>query len=181
MNKKLLFQIIFVLCCAFVWMSSSEGRATDKDEGSTGAPGESSTCASGYCHGSGGAISVSLSMEVLDMNSNPVSQYEPGETYRIAVSINHIGGNSPSAFGFQLVALADADNQSTESFSNPASNVQIATANSTGRTYAEHNGPSDTNVFMVDWTAPAAGTGSVTFYSAGNGVNGDDNVIRGWS
>ncbi len=173
MKRNLLLQLLIIGIGAFIWMSHSAGRAADKNQGNTGAPGDATaTCGSSGCH-AGSSITVDLDIAVMDGNSNMVSNYVPGETYTVRVTVNQTGGNNPAAFGYQLVALTDSDNQSTESFSNPASNVQIANATSTGRTYAEHNGPSNTNTFDVEWTAPAAGSGSVTFYSAGNGVNGN--------
>ncbi len=155
-------------------MSHSEGRAADKGQGNTGAPGDaSSTCSANNCHGSS-SISVEMSIEVRDMNGTVVSTVNKGETYNVKVSVNHTGGSTPAGYGFQLVALDDA-NVSTNSFSNPSSNTQIASANN-GRQYAEQDGVSSTNEFTVDWTAPASTTStSISFYSAGNGVNGNGN------
>ncbi len=48
-------------------------------------------------------------------------------------------------------------------------NYKIATIPN-GRTYAEHDNVSTPNIFNVVWTAPAAGTGNVT-YAAGNAVD----------
>ncbi len=60
-------------------------------------------------------------------------------------------------------------------FNGPHSpNVRIATASSTGRSYAEHNGMSNTNVFTATWIAPATGSGVATIYAAGNAVNGNN-------
>lgn len=173
MKRKLLFKLVILTFGAFLWMSHSGGRAADKNQGSTGAPGDGTSCSASSCHGST-AIVVDLSIAVTDANSDPVTEYVGGETYSVRVTVNHSGGATPAAFGFQLVALTDSDDESTESFANPASNVQIATASTTGRMYAEHNGPSSgNNSFTVDWTAPASGAGTVTFYAAGNGVNND--------
>lgn len=173
MKSNLLIKFIVIAIAAFVWMSHSDGRAADKNQGNTGAPGDASvTCGASNCHGSN-SISVSLEITVMDTDGSQVTEYSADKTYDIQVKVNHTGGNTPAAYGFQLVALTDDDNESTESFSSPAANVQLATANSTGRLYAEHNNPSSSNTFNLKWTAPAAGQGSVTFYAAGNGVNGN--------
>ena len=154
MKKSLLIKFIFIAIGAFIWMSHSGGRAADKNQGNTGAPGDASvTCGASNCHG-GNSTSVDLDITVTDSDGNEVSGYLPNQTYTIRVGINHTGGTAPVAYGFQLVALTDSNNQSTESFSNPSSNVQLATANSTGRLYAEHNGPSSSSTFDVQWTAP---------------------------
>ena len=173
MKKNLLIKFMIIAIGAFIWMSSSGGRADDANQGNTGAPGDAgTTCASSNCHGST-AILVDLDIAVIDGDGNEVTSYVENQTYTARVTINHTGGGAPAAFGFQLVSLTDSDNQDIASFANPASNVKIATASSTGRQYAEHNGPSGSNVFEVDWTAPSTGSGQVTFYAAGNGVNGN--------
>jgi hypothetical protein len=94
--------------------------------------------------------------------------------YTARVSIAAAGAGL-SGYGFQMIALRDTGNIDLDGFSdiNP-NNYKIATINN-GRTYAEHANVSSSNTFNVRWTAPAAGTGSVTFYAAGNAVNGNGN------
>lgn len=151
---------------AFVFSSSSGGRASAAGSGNTGAPGESTTCVT--CHG-GGNFNVGLSINIYNQGTiTPITTYSPGQTYSMEVTISNSG--LPGGFGFQMVAL-NASNSNAGSWLSPSSNTQIATLGN-GRSYAEHNGISGTNTFMVDWTAPTTGTGSVTFYSAGNAVNG---------
>ena len=48
----------------------------------------------------------------------------------------------------------------------------------TGRSYAEQNGTSSSNEFMVKWTAPEVDSGSVTFYACGNGVDGNGSTTN---
>ena len=96
-----------------------------------------------------------------------------GSAYKARVTVVKAAG-APAAYGFQMIALKDAGNVEHKGFSAPGANVQLATTNSNGRQYAEHKGPSATNVFEMTWTAPASGSGSVTFYAAGNGVNSNN-------
>ncbi|MGK0387574.1 MAG: hypothetical protein ACI94Y_000300 [Maribacter sp.] len=173
MKKNLLIKLTFIAIGAFVWMSHSGGRAAAQNQGNTGAPGDAAiTCATSNCHGNS-AISVNLDITIIAFDGSELPRYLPGLEHTIRVTVNHTGGNTPAAYGFQLVALTDSDNQETGSFFDPASNVQIATASSTGREYAEHDGPSSSNTFEVKWTAPLEGNGNVTLYAAGNGVNGN--------
>lgn len=170
--KIQLLYTFFALCLgAFVLSSSSGGRAAAASpEGNTGAPGDPGfsgrTCVT--CHGGNGSIQVSIDLQVKNLTGAPVTGYIPGETYQVEVTINPAVGN-PFAYGFQLVCEVDEDNSSTNSWSNPSSNANIVTLQ--GRDYAEHFQPSVTNQFSVEWTAPEAGTGDVTFYAGGNGVN----------
>lgn len=170
MKRKLLLKLLILSFGAFIWMSHSGGRAADKNQGSTGAPGDGNTCSASSCHGNT-VTDVDLVITFFTQNFVEVSEYVGGETYKIRVEVNHVSGALPEAFGFQMVALIDSNNQSTDSFSGPGSNVQIATASSTGRQYAEQTEASTSNTFFVEWTAPAAGSGDITFYAAGNGVD----------
>lgn len=155
-------------------MSNRNGRAASQNSGNTGAPGDETiagaprTCVN--CHGSS-AITASLQLTLLNAAGQPVTTYTPGQMYTARLTIT-ASGTGLSGYGFQMIALRNANNGDTDGFSDPSNtnNFKIATI-SNGRTYAEHAGISNSNVFEVLWQAPVAGTGSVTFYASGNGVN----------
>ncbi len=170
MKKNLLITLSIVITALF-FMSNSGGRASATNSGNTGAPGDASGTCIG-CHG-GGGITTDLGIQVMDPNGAIVSSYVPGVVYDVMVTMNVTSG-SASGYGFQMVSLMDAMDTDVAAFSNPGSNTQIATAG--GRQYAEHNGTSSSNTFSVKWTAPATGSGSVTFYASGNAVNGNGNI-----
>ena len=182
MKFKFIYTFFTLILCSVLFIASKDGRAFDQGKGNTGAPGDETnsngtakTCQS--CHNTSTAIQVTLDIEVMDDTGSPVTEYIPEQTYDVKVTVNSEGDQTPSAYGFQLLCLdaplgQNGDNR--DAFNNAASNVRIATASSNGRQYAEHKGPSDENVFMVEWTAPEVGTGTVTFYSCGNGVNLND-------
>ncbi len=183
MKFKFIYTLLSLSLLAFIFMSHEAGRAADQGEGNTGAPGDQTfggnprTCIS--CHGGDGSIQTVISIVVLDETDTPITEYIPGQTYRVRVSHDVAVGN-PVGYGFQALCLTaplDQEGDDAAGFSNPASNVQIAVADN-GRQYAEQNGMSDSEVFEVDWTAPIAGTGTVTFYTCGNAVN-DDNTNSG--
>ncbi len=175
MKLNFIYTLFIAALGAFIFLGNADGRATQANQGNTGAPGDevsggvARTCQT--CHSSG-SIGVTLDLSVFDESGTAVTEYLPGQTYDVSVSINHVSGPTPAGYGFQMVSLFDADNSDVAAWSDPSSNTQIATASANGRSYAEHNGTSSTNVFTVKWTAPEAGNGSVTFYSCGNGVNG---------
>lgn len=164
---------------AFLSLASSGGRAGAQNWGNTGAPGdqmlgtEPRTCIS--CHGTAAAVQMEIALEIKDADGNVLNdgEYAPGETYSMTVSLNAAAG-SPSGFGFQMLCLNAATDQNgpeSSNYSNPGTNVQIATASNTARTYAEQSSTSPNSDFTVDWTAPEMGAGVVTFYVCGNGVN----------
>lgn len=178
MKFRNLYITAILLFAAYIFMGHSLGRADSRNWGNTGAPGDetlsngtSRTCIT--CHG-GNTIAVDLNIGITNLDGSPLEndEYIPGTTYNMSVTIDATTG-SPSAYGFQMVALSDIDQAEINTWDNPSSNVEIAFASNTGRTYVEQNVPSSSNVFTMDWTAPEAGRGDITFYSCGNGVNGN--------
>jgi hypothetical protein len=182
MKFKFIYTLFTLLVCSVLFIASKDGRAFDQGKGNTGAPGDevdsngnARTCES--CHNTSATIQVTLDIEVLDDAGAAITEYTPDQTYDVKVTINSLGAATPAAYGFQILCLEaplGVSGDDAASFFNPANNVRIATASSNGRLYAEHKGPSATNEFMVEWTAPAVGTGTVTLYSCGNGVNLND-------
>lgn len=147
--------------------SSSNGRAFSANSGNTGAPGETTTCRS--CHGSG--FSTTVSIVIKDTLGNPISAYVPGSVYTAEFTVNAVGA---SRYGFQLVTL-NGSNSPVNGFSSPATNTRLVTLGN-GRQYAEHAGKSVTNTFSTVWTAPAIGTGTITFFGGGAAVNNNGNT-----
>lgn len=167
-----LFAISLIICVGLS-MASKNGRAAVANWGNTGAPGDQmQTCVT--CHGTGSDIQVLVNLDVLDGNNNPVgSEYQPGTTYTLKVTVDPQVG-SPDAYGFQLLALNAALDQAgseVSTYANLSNNTQLSFASNTGRSYIEHDGPSATNEFTAEWTAPTEGAGPITFYTCGNGVN----------
>lgn len=179
MKFKNFYILLSILFAAYIFMGHSAGRADSQNWGNTGAPGDQTlangqprTCIS--CHG-GNSFDIDLDISLQDQAGNQLAnnEYIPGETYNMSVSINSTGSNTPARYGFQILALTDSDDQEVNTWANASGNAKIATAANTGRTYVEHNNPSTDNTFNMEWTAPEVGSGSITLYSCGNGVNGN--------
>lgn len=169
MKRPLLLSISALSVIALTTLQSyNDGPATNLAQ-ATGAPGSSNNnCTT--CHGGGGFGSVSVDFQLLTDSGNAVTEYVPGESYTINAAVNHSNGN-PSGFGIQVVALDDANDATSGTWANPSANAKLVTLSS--RNYFEQNAPSSANLFTCDWTAPAQGTGSVTFYMGANAVNGN--------
>lgn len=158
----------------FLLYGHSLGRAFSKNRGNTGAPGDETlgngtpkTCVS--CHSSDQEMSVELELEALYFGQT-ITSYAPDQEYSIHLTVHTLEGD-PVRYGYQLIALEDSTGTAADEWSNPSNNTRIAYASSTDRRYAEHLIPSVDSVFTVNWTAPPAGSGPVTFYASGNGVN----------
>ncbi len=184
MRLRFIYTFFVLGFLAFIVMSHSAGRAADKNWGNTGAPGDelvpgtsnSRTCIT--CHNSSADIQVTLDIDLMDQDGNSVIGigYIPGNDYTLKVAVDAAVG-TPSGYGFQIVCLNDelgVDAAEVSNYSNASPNAQISLASNTGRTYVEHDGPSNTDEFTVTWSAPADLEGPITFYSCGNGVNLND-------
>lgn len=124
------------------------------------------TCS--QCHG-GGNYGTGITVTVKNSQGNPVTSYIGGATYTVEYqATNSIG--SPFGFGFQSVALTSSNANGGNFSATSTPNSHIITLNT--RKYAEHSGVSSTGFFSFTWQAPAAGTGTVKFYSVANAVNG---------
>ena len=157
---------------AVMTMSNRLGRATVSGVGSTGAPGdEANVCQS--CHN--GPTTVAIGITLLEQGDT-ITQYEPNKTYQIHVRVNYVSGTKPKAHGFQMTLLNAAKNKTGPNIKTLlalSSNVKLATARN-DRLYAEQVDRSTTNLFEIQWIAPVAGSGPVTIYAGGTGVNAND-------
>lgn len=156
----------------FLFSSNSNGRATQANTGNTGAPGETTICSG--CHSGGNFGTITPTIQVFQQGTTtPVSAYVAGTTYDIRFTVSASMG-SPAGYGFQMTCLTSPANNPLAGYSNLGPNAKqklVTTGTYMGRTYVEHNGVGSINQFDMSWTAPAAGTGTVKFYAAGNCVN----------
>jgi hypothetical protein len=168
MKFKVYITFFALLFVAILTMSNSSGRAASGGQGGTLAPGDGQFC--GNCH-AGGNFGASIGMKLLEKGTtNEVSDYIPGTTYDVEITIST--STTPGGFGFQAVALKNSDNSGINTWANAATaSTQFSMVNSTNREYFEQSSTLTTNTFQAEWTAPAANSGDITFYLAGNAVN----------
>ena len=187
MKLRIIYTFFALSLGAFIFFSNANGRAASQGMGNTGAPGDEMiatgprTCQT--CHNNG-TFTITNEFLVTDAAGTPIETvYTPGEEYTIKMIIN---SPEAAAYGFQAVALGapiDADGPSINTWVASSANAQVAVALN-GRQYAEQISASTSNEFEMEWTAPAAGTGDVSFYYCGNAVNlmsgtNGDNAICG--
>ncbi|MDX5321527.1 MAG: T9SS type A sorting domain-containing protein [Bacteroidota bacterium] len=124
--------------------------------GYTGSPADGKTCTD--CH-SGTAIDKTG----IITSDIPAEGYTPGATYTITVTLNNEG---TTRWGFSLSPQNNAGTM-LGTWGTVDAETQFV-----GGKYATHKliGSNGTNskVWTLNWTAPAAGTGEVTFYGAFN-------------
>jgi hypothetical protein len=118
------------------------------------------------CHG-GGNFGASINLELLDVNNEPVTMYNPGQNYTYRITLGHTSGNPQ--YGFQTTATKVSDQSDINNWGSLPANTHSAIVSN--RHYIEHSSRLTSNVISIPWTAPAANTGAVAFYAAGNIVN----------
>ncbi|MGR6086917.1 MAG: choice-of-anchor V domain-containing protein [Arcticibacter sp.] len=141
--------------------------------GRVGSPGET-TCNTSGCHignslnAAGGSITISAP-------TLANWQYFPGAVYPISVTVSRAGC---PIFGVGFEALRSTGANAGTLTAGSGTTLKTATILGNSRTNIVHTlngGTSSTGskTFTFNWTAPAAGTGTVTFYAAGNATNGN--------
>ncbi len=108
--------------------------------------------------------------------------YVPGTKYTVTVTVTQTGD---SLFGFDFEALLNATtNGGTLSLLTPSTDVKTKADGSTAITDVVHTGTGNntknSHAFSFYWTAPATGTGTVTFYTSGLAANDDGNTTGDW-
>lgn len=126
------------------------------------------------CH-SGGSYSPTIEITVKDGDNLIVDSYLPGETYTLEYTVS-AGSGSPSGYGMQslLISISPGHEEAGIVNSVSSSNTQISDVG--GHQYIEHLAASTSGIFTADWTAPAAGFGSIAVYGRGLAVNGTGNT-----
>ncbi|MBL0105205.1 MAG: T9SS type A sorting domain-containing protein [Bacteroidetes bacterium] len=146
---------------------SDNGRA-----GRTGSPGEATCtdCHADYNENDGvGSISIS---------GITGGTYTPGTTYNMSITVSRSGS---TVFGLGCEVLtASNTNAGTLVITNSAqTQLKSATVSSVSRQSVVHQldggFTSNSHTFNFNWTAPAAGTGPVTFYYSSIAGNHDGN------
>lgn len=168
--------LFFSAFTAILLTGNPNARAfsTGPDPGRTGAPGEL-TCATAECHGTAKNTGQGQFSIVAP------AQYEPGQTYQIVVR-HRTNDLTRKRWGFQITALTSS-NARAGVWQSLSDQTQLVEDNLPGfrRQYAEHT---DQGTFReqtggaswtLNWTAPAADAGPITFYAAGNQADNNSN------
>jgi len=171
--KKRIVLFTSVLLLGYVSLSSyTLGPATAALLDLTGDTGGSTNCnTGGGCHANNSTATTDTIYVVDKSTGAVVTQYTPGTVYTVKLS----GTNTNTYlthFGFQLTSVFSDGNQAGN-FATVTSSIHIK--NLSGKQVVEHNGSiagtGNKYLATVNWTAPAKGSGNVTFYGILNAVN----------
>lgn len=166
---------------ALLASSAAWGRSFGPALRLTGAPGDNPLACT-QCHNS---FPLNSGKGVLRIVF-PGSSYRPGMTYRLRVELRD---PDQQRWGFQLTArlARDPANEQAGDLVPPGDLTRAVCGNGSAKPCTANNqiqlimhtvAGTRTGIragadFEFDWTAPAAGSGAVSFYAAGNAANGD--------
>ncbi len=192
MKKRILLFTLVAGLGSVVFSSYHGGAAisgydcTGAESAGTGMQANPTGCAASGsgCHATSATTGITVAME-LDSAGTPTTYWKAGHTYTVKITGTNTTGNTLPKYGFQIAALKGTTSAATEHDAGTLSGAPAGThitAAVAPYTYVQLSiaeqssaialsGTSFTQSFT--WTAPAAGTGSVSFWGAANFVNGN--------
>lgn len=196
MKKTVITSILVGGISVIMLTSGKNGAGVESGYNATGSEtglGNTNGCKAGGCHGSTATTGITIAIE-LDSAGVATTHYVAGATYTVKITGTNTTSNSLPKYGFQVSCIKDTVAQVTP--------VNAGTFATTGLPAGvRHTAPVASN-FVCDliehstplapttgtggtgtvystsfqWTAPASGTGPISFWAALNAVNNNNNV-----
>jgi hypothetical protein len=166
-NKTKISISIFAIAIGSIltteYSSHANGNAAGAPAARTGSPKDNATCGGSLgCHGTAAYPSVSaptITVAGLITSNIPAGGYTPGNTYTITGTVT---GAGHTKFGFEISPQNSTGILGT--LTNTSPSTQIVSSGYVTHTSSGTTGTTGSHTWSFDWTAPAAGTGNVTFY-----------------
>jgi hypothetical protein len=172
-NKYLLLSFFAGITLIMLDTAKVSSNVAAPQPGNTGDNSPANTCGRSGCHNvtpqtpAAGDITFNIGTGTPTTPLTAAFEYVPGTNYNLAFLINEAAGR----YGFQ-VSVADAGLMQAGTLARTdLTNTSLATAFS--RSYIGHKAASTFKNWVFKWTAPASGTGPVTFYYTYNLANAD--------
>lgn len=157
------FATILTIAISGLFSVDTHSNSTGAPSGAAGAPNDPANgCNRSGCHAGNSTVSAQL------LSSNvPAAGYTPGQTYTFIVQITQAG---ISKWGFQVSPQANDGTLLGNLILTGPPPAQTRFAAGGGSKYITHttagnSGSTGTKSWTFDWTAPAAGSGPVNFYT----------------
>jgi len=168
MKRTQLIAILFFVTMVFMLFKSqpANSHTSGAPAGKTNSPADNSNCTS--CHNG----SASAATGIITSNV-PLSGYVPGTVYTITASV---GDSSISKFGFEISPQNNSGAlQGSLTITNSTQTQIVSSKYVTHKTAGTGTTPYHNKQWSFNWTAPAAGTGAVTFYGSFLFTNSQNN------
>jgi hypothetical protein len=174
MRKKtiIIFACSLVLCATALLNVNTYSNPSGAPSGSSGAPNDPANgCARSGCHNATPTTRVGLLTSDI-----PTDGYIAGQTYTFTAQITQAG---ISKWGFQATAQNNSGTALGTLILTNTGQTRFPSGSS-GSKYVTHStggnsGSTGSKTWTFDWTAPAAGTGPVTFYIYAMAANNNGN------
>ena len=148
------------------YFSPATGNTSAAPAGRTGSPGDGLSCTS--CHT--GTATTEAGLITSDI---PAAGYMPGQVYTITATVTMAG---KTKFGFQVSPQNTSGTKlGTLNVTNPTHTTLVGSGKYITHKTAGTSFSSGTATWSFTWTAPALGSGPVTFYGAFNITNANGN------
>lgn len=184
--KKGFLLLPLIAIGAYVTLSSNSAGYTSN---ATGSDGGTVGCGGGGCHGSAASSTVTSTTIIIDSAGTPVTVYHPGVTYRVSLAAGTAATSGLTKFGFQLSASKVSSVAQAGTWVAASAPVNATVSTMGAFSVVRHTAPMSDSVILagaafvypasINWTAPAAGTGSVKFFGVINAVNNNTNADAG--
>lgn len=167
MTKKITLAIFLIVLCFIGTKSfnSANSNGNGAPAAKTGSPGDGASCTG--CH-SGTATSQTgwITSDI------PSGGYTAGSTYTITATATASGINE---FGFEISPQNTSGTlMGSMTVTNATETKLISNKKYITHTSSGTSGTNNSKSWSFSWTAPATGSGDVTFYGAFNAANGDN-------
>ncbi len=201
MRNKFLLVLFTGLTAGITFSSYNSGAGAGGGYDCTGAEsGLQNPTGCRSCHGNTAASTIGVTIE-LDSAGTPVTSYYSGVNYTVKLSGINNGSTSLPRFGFQMTCVKGATSAVTPTNAGTwatnglpantrysaasAGNYVVNMVEQSTRILATTGtgGSGTTYVESFSWTAPAAGTGVISFFAVLNAVNnnGQDDSNDKWN
>lgn len=199
MKIKVITFLFLMLSLSLVISSYRAGAAShggyDVSGGESGLSNPTGCTSGGGCHASSANANIVVVLELHDSTGTAVTSYKPGHNYTVRFTgTNNTSSNLP-AFGFQVTAtvgtteLVTPTNAGTFGSAPTGCTVAAPQANNFVLNVFEQtqalrpaSGTGSNGTIYQDsitWTAPAAGTGSISLWAAVNAVDNNGTNDQG--
>jgi hypothetical protein len=198
MKKTTIAYLLAAVSCYIMISSYNAGPGTNGWD-CTGAEtglGNPAGCTGGGCHAASATTGISVAIELDSVGGVPTTHYKGGMSYKVKLSGTNNTANLLPNFGFQMgsikgsVAVTTPTNAGTWTSPYPtnthysapqAGNFVVGVVEQTTRLAPTSGtgGSGTTYVETFNWTAPATGTGAISFWAALNAVNNSGTADAG--
>ncbi len=167
MFRKIAFLCLPAFLTLLIWDSTfttAHSNTSGSPGGYSGSPADGSkTCVN--CH-----AGTPTTVNGLVVTNVPAEGYTPGTVYTITIFAD-VSNNTK--YGFELAAV-NANNMAIGGFIHTTSFTKTVLTKNATHTSSGTSAPNGARSWTLDWTAPVAGSGNVTFYLALNATNNNN-------